>query len=127
MKRISVIILFNLFALCFCISCNEIYHHNTNIHISESALDYTMYVHYPPGETHAVENYMDCKIGRSSDMSFVNSRIDAQLTLNDHTTFYLKKYPGYLKIKLDKARNSEQAYDRIKNMCEGIKKVLAGK
>jgi hypothetical protein len=72
-----------------------------------------------------VDEYMDSRIGRTSNMSFVNSRIDGKLALDDHTTFYIKKYPGFIEIKLDKNENSEEAYHRIKAMCEGIKKVIA--
>ena len=65
------------------------------------------------------------KLVSRSNMSFVNSRIDGKLALDDHTTFYIKKYPGYLQIKLDKDENSAEAYERIKSMCEGIKKVIS--
>jgi hypothetical protein len=71
-----------------------------------------------------VEEYMDNRIGRRSNMSFVNSRIDGTLALDDHTTFYIKKYPGRLEIKLDKDKNSYEAYQGIKSMCDGIKKLL---
>ena len=70
---------------------------------------------------------MDSRIGRNSNMSFVNSQIDGKLALDDRTTFYIKKYPGFLKIKLDKNENSEEAYRRMKAMCEGIKKILTVK
>lgn len=113
--------------LYFCASCNKLYHHDINIHVSESVYNYSMYVNYPADETRILEEYMNYKIGRASNMSFINARINGQLALNDHTTFYIKKYPGYLKIKLDKEKNSQQSYHRIKDMCEGIKKVLTGK
>ena len=58
-------------------------------------------------------------------MSFVNSRIDGTIALDDHTIFYIKKYPGFIEIELDKDKNSDVAYRRIKSMCEGIKRVLA--
>ena len=57
-------------------------------------------------------------------MSFVNSRIDGTIALDDHTTFYIKKYPGKLEIKLNKDENSDEAYERVKSMCNGIKKLL---
>ena len=75
-------------------------------------------------KTRAVEEYMDSRIERRSNMSFVNSQIDGTIALDDHTTFYIKKPTGILKIKLDKDENSDEAYHRIKAMCEGIKKVL---
>jgi hypothetical protein len=71
-----------------------------------------------------VEEYMDNRIGAGSSMSFKNTRIDGELTLDDHSTFYIKKYPGLVEIKLDKERNSDEAFQRIKSMCEGIKQVV---
>ena len=58
-------------------------------------------------------------------MSFINSRIDGTLGFDDNTTFYIKKYPGYLEIKFDKNKNSSESYYRVKAMCEGIKKVVS--
>jgi hypothetical protein len=84
-----------------------------------------MYAHYDENRTRNVDEFMDDKIGRRSNMSFVNSRIDGGLALDGHTTVYIKKYPGYLEIKLDKDENSDEAYHRIKAMCEGIKRVVA--
>ncbi len=71
-----------------------------------------------------VEHYMDRMIGRRSNMTFVNARIDGTLGLEDHTTFYIKKYPGHIKIKLDKDENSYESYETVREMCEGIKEVL---
>ena len=84
-----------------------------------------MLAHFSTGKTNDVDEFMDDKIGNRSNMSFVNSRIDGKLTLDDHTTFYIKKDPGYLQIKLDKDENSAEAYERVKSMCEGIKKVIS--
>ncbi len=74
--------------------------------------------------TRDVEEYMDNRLGEVSSMSFVNTKIDGQIALDDHTTFYIKKYPGFVQIKLDKEKNSNQSYERVRSMCEGIKKIL---
>ncbi len=74
-----------------------------------------------------MEEYMDKKIGRSSNMSFVNTNIDGTITLDNHTTFYIQKSPGVVKIKLDKDENSEEAYYTIKSMCEGIKPIVTNR
>ena len=84
-----------------------------------------MYARYNPDATSDLEGYMTDKIGRTSNMSFANTRIKGQLSLDDGTTFYIEKHPGYIEIKLDKAKNSYESYRRIKQMCEGIKKVIA--
>lgn len=124
MNRISSVILCNLFVLCFSLSCQQLHHHDTNIRISESDNYYTLYARYDPDETRSLENYMTAKIGRTSNMSFTNTRIKGQLTLDDNTSFYIQKYPGYLEIKLDKRKNSYESYQRMRQMCEGIKKAV---
>lgn len=100
------------------------HNHNISIHVSESEHYYSMDAHYDPAKTRDVEEYMNYKIGHASNISFINTRIDGQLALDDHTNFYIKKYPGYLKIKLDKEKNSVESYQHVKQMCEGIKKVV---
>ena len=84
-----------------------------------------MYAHYNAGKAGNVDEYMTDEIGRASHMSFVNTRIDGKLTLDDRTTFYLKKHPGYIEIKFDKDENSGDAYRRIKAMCNGIKQIIS--
>jgi hypothetical protein len=66
---------------------------------------------------------MDKTIGAGST-SFVNTRIDGQIALDDHTNFYIKKYSGFIMIKLNKRQNSYEAYQSVKSMCEGIKELL---
>jgi hypothetical protein len=83
-----------------------------------------MDAHFSKSKTREVEEYMDRRIGKKSNMSFINSRMDGTIALDDHTTFYIKKSLGMLKIKLDKQENSEEAFHRVKYMCEGIKSVV---
>ena len=115
-----------LFYMLTCITIPSCMHHDGNLNISYSESDhyYSMKADFSKSKTRDVEEYMDRRIGTRSNMSFVNTRIDGTLALDDHTTFYIKKYPGYVEIKLDKDENSGDAYQHIKSMCEGIKKVL---
>ena len=119
----KLLFLFYALACTTFISCM---HHDNDINITYSEFDhyYLMNAHFSKSKTRDVEKYMDGRIGGRSNTSFVNSRIDRNLALNDHTTFYIKKYPGYIEIKLDKNENSYDGYHRIKTMCQGIKKVL---
>ena len=121
MKKLTV--LFYALTLLTVISC---LHNNGNIDISYSESDryYSMEAHFSIDKTRALEEYMDDKIGEASNMSFVKTTIDGRVGLDDHTTFYIKKYPGFVKIKLDKFKNSDEAYSRIRSMCEGIGKVV---
>ncbi len=110
---------------CITVACSCL-HHNGNIDISykDSGEYYSMDAYFSKEKTRDVEKYMDERIGRRSHMSFVNSRIDGTIALDDHTRFYIKKYPGRLTIKLDKDENSNESYREIKSMCQGIKDVV---
>ena len=122
MKKLTTLFFYVLAAVSF-ISCMH-NNHNTNIAYSEYSHYYTMNAHFPRSQTRHVDEFMDDRIGRASKMSFVNSRIDGVITLDDRTKFYIRKSPGVLEIKFDKDENTEEAYHTIKSMCQEIKKVL---
>jgi hypothetical protein len=121
MKRKSIVAL--ALICCTFISC---WHHRGNISIqySETKHYYSMDAWFNENRTRAVEEYMDDKIGRQSNMSFVNTRMDGAIGLDDHTSIIIKKSPGHLKIELDKHKNSRESYREIKSLCEGIKEVV---
>jgi hypothetical protein len=73
------------------ISCRHFDNAHTNITYRESGHYYSMKAHFSKIKTREVEEYMDDRIGTRSNMSFVNTRIDGQLGLDDHTTFYIRK------------------------------------
>src|ERR1700754_4495666 len=122
-KRVSLFFL--LCALCL-FSCIHISHGgNTDIKFSESDYYYSMRARFNDSKTRSVEYYMDNEMGSRSNISFVNTRIDGRIAFDDHTNFYIKKYPGYLLIKLNKGDNTHDSYERVRRMCEGIKDLLA--
>jgi hypothetical protein len=123
MKKLAALFGYAVACLIICSSCHH-GDHDISIRVSDSEHFYMMDADFSKGKTRDVDEYMDRKIGNKSNMSFVNTRIDGTLALDDHTTFYIKKRPGYIAIKLDKNRNSDEAYLQIKSMCDGIKKVL---
>lgn len=104
-------------------SCRWHDNRNTDISYSEWSHYYSMKAHFNKNKTRKVESYMDETIA-GPNISFINTRIDGQIVLDDHTTFYIKKYPGCLEIKFNKGENSYQSYQRIKAMCQGIKEVV---
>ena len=117
----KLVALFALACITF-ISCHP--HGDISISYNDAGRYYQMNAYFNKSQMRDVEEYMDRRIGRRSNMSFVNSRIDGTMGLDDHTTFYIVKYPGHLKIKLDKDENTDEAYGRIRDMCEGMKEVL---
>ena len=112
-----------LFALA-CITFISCHNHGVSISYNDADNYYSMNAYFSKNKMRDVEHYMDRMIGRRSNMTFVNTRIDGNLGLDDNTTFYIKKYPGHIKIELDKNENSYEGYERIRSMCEGMKEVL---
>ena len=105
-------------------SCRWYHNRNTDISYSEWSHYYSMKAHFNKNKTRMVDAYMDERLGDKSNMSFINTRIDGQIALDDHTTFYIKKHAGFLEIKFDKAENNYESFQRVKAMCEGIKEVI---
>lgn len=115
-----------MFLIWVSISCRNS-HHNTAISISETKDTYKMSAWFNTAKTNDVHKFMDQKLGNRNKISFVNSEMDATVTLDDHTTFYIRSLPGDLEIKLNKNENSQESYKEVKEMCEGIKAVIEGK
>ena len=121
MKKLNV--LFYVLMCTVAMSCRP---NGDDISLSYKSSDryYSMDAYYNKSSTKDVDEYLDNRLGKSSNMSFANTKLDGTVTLDDHTTFYIKKTPGVLTIKLDKQENSEEAYQHVKSVCEGIKEVV---
>ena len=126
MKRLRLITCY-VTLVCFCSSC--LIHHDgdVSISISESKEAYSMAAHFNKDKTKEIQRYINRRIGRSNNISFVNTEMDAIITLDDETRFYIKLFPGDLKIKFNKVENSYRSYSEIKEMCLGIKAIISEK
>jgi len=49
---------------------------------------------------------------------------DGSITLDDKTSFDIKFFPGELKIKMDKTKNSEASYNKMKKMSEELGEAI---
>ena len=96
-----------------------------SISIKHSEYDhyYEMTAKFNPDRTAAVERWLDKELA-SGDVSFANIEIDGDITLDNQATFYMKKSPGFLNIKLDKEKNSAAVYQQVRAVCEGINEVV---
>ena len=117
-KKIAIL----LFVTSAIISCGF---PDGSISIKHSQYDhyYEMTAKFNSGKTDRVDRYLDKELP-GGNMSFVNTEMDADLTLDDKTTFYVKKSPGFLNIKLDKEKNSDEAFTKVKSVLEGIGEVV---
>ncbi len=120
MKRLSFLLLAGVLVFTSCRWSD----HNIAIHYNDSKRYYSMEADFNKNRTRAVEEYMDEKLGSVTNMSFVNTRLNGKIALGDNTNFYIEKYPGYMRIKLDKEKNSYSSYERVRSMCEGLKKIF---
>jgi len=96
-----------------------------SISIKHSEYDhyYEMTAKFNPDRTAAVERWLDKELA-TGDVSFTKTEIDGNITLDNQATFYMKKSPGFLNIKLDKEKNSDADYKKIRAVCEGINDVV---
>ena len=113
------------FALSLCIGVISCGFPDGSISIKHSQYShyYEMTAKFNPDRTAAVEKWLDKELP-AGDMSFTNTEIDGNITLDNQARFYMKKSPGFLNIKLDKEKNSDAIYRKIRTACEGINDVV---
>jgi len=116
-----------VFIVVICYSSCMSHHGSTSFKVRENRMFYSMEASFDIDKTRKVQQFMNSELGERNSVSFINTRTDAMITLDDKTTFYMKSYPGELKIKLNKQDNSYDSYTKIKDLCEGLKEIIGGK
>jgi hypothetical protein len=124
MKQVTSAACFFCLLFLFLISSGCRHHHSINITIVESEEIYRVKAQFDERKTTVVDRYLNRQLGTRNNMSFINTRIDGDLMLDDRTTFYIRKRPGTLEIKFDKQKNSMNSYYEIKAMGDGLKSLL---
>lgn len=92
-----------------------------SVRIKESDDTYRLYASYSGYKTGRVHQYLRKELRNEL---FRKRRVDADLTLEDHTRFHIKLGPGKLLIRFNKNENDYDSYFRIKELGEGIKRRL---
>jgi hypothetical protein len=101
------------------------HNHNIEIAISDDDDEYEMEALYKRNQTRTVQVYLDEHLLNNSTVSFKRRTIDEEVTLDDNTTVYINSNPGNLSIKIDKSKNSAESCERVKQVCEELKDILA--
>ena len=79
---------------------------------------------YPKAKAIKVHAYIKETL-RLNDLPDMQSvEIKEYTTPDGYYTLYLKSRDGYLKLRLDPRRNPPEAFEHVKLICEGVKKVL---
>src|SRR6218665_1849227 len=122
MKKLFNLVLITVLSVGIFSSCRN----KGDISISHSESDdfYKFSAHFPKDRTKEVQRYLDSKLENGGDFSFENSRIDGTIALDNKMNFYIKMYPGSLKIEMNKSKNSYENYARMRKMGEDMGKVL---
>ncbi|MCP9765563.1 hypothetical protein [Lacihabitans soyangensis] len=97
---------------------------DVDLKLSEDKNKMSISAKFPDDKTPEVQSYLTEELGDSNEMSFENGTIDGEIGLNDGSYFYMKLAEGRLKIEMERKRNSQTAYKRLKKMFEGLKTVL---
>ena len=121
MKKFITPVMAALIVLVFGSSC--FHDHDICISTSEDEEDYEMNASFNRNKNHAVQVYLNGHL-LNNRTSFRNWD-EEEITLDDKTTFYISSYPGELRIKIDKAENSEESYEKVRRACEELKEILA--
>lgn len=94
-----------------------------SITVNESKEQFKISADFPDDKTRSVQRCLDKSLDPSG-MSFVNTRIDGEISPGNGMLFFLKLSPGHLNIKLDKRKNSPGSYRKMKELGEDLKEVL---
>ena len=95
-----------------------------NLEVSENESELNISAEFPDEKTPVVKNYLKKELKLSKNISTKNNKIEENISLEDGTFFYMKLAEGRLKIDMERKRNSQTAYKRLKKMFEGLKTVL---
>lgn len=95
-----------------------------SIKVKDSDETFELAAEFDPDKTEQVREYLDEKLTTGSDPSFENAEVDATMTLNDKTHFYIRSNPGELLIRFNKSENSKASYLKMKELSKGLRDVL---
>jgi hypothetical protein len=99
--------------------------HDISISVSDDEDEYEMEADYRRNQSHEVQVYLNNHLLTNSNVSINNGYVDDEVTLDDKTTFYINSNPGELSIRINKNENSEESCERVKQICQELKQILA--
>jgi hypothetical protein len=97
---------------------------NTTVKTSETKTTYTLEASFNKEKLRDVHKYINSAIEPSAHFAFEDRHLDTSTSLDDGTTFHIKADRGELTLTFDKQANSDESYKRVKQLYEGIKKIV---
>lgn len=97
---------------------------NTDISLSRSEKEIRFTASYPKAKAKKIHAYIKETLHLNDLPDMQSVEIKEYKTPDGLYTLYLKSRDGYLKLRLDPRRNPPEAFEHIKMICEGVKKIL---
>ena len=96
---------------------------NQSIAVRSTDEAYNFKAVFPERKSKRVAEYIEdaLKDERIFDKGY---KKDAEILLGDGRRFYIKSYPGFIEIDFKKDKNSFTSYQKLKDLCMGIKETL---
>ncbi|MFN8244679.1 MAG: hypothetical protein U0X40_11550 [Ferruginibacter sp.] len=102
--------------------------HRTSININDDAEEFRIRARYERSQAFRIKQYLHELLQEDYDACVNhNGRIDATVTLEDNTRLYINARPGELLLDMDKEENSVASCERMREIGEDIKAILAGR
>lgn len=120
----NLLLILAVLALLSYLGFNYANRNNINLEVSENESELNISAEFPEEKTLEVNNYLKKELNLSKNISANKNKIEGDISLEDGTFFYMKLAEGRLKIEMERKRNSQTAYKRLKRMFEGLKGVL---
>jgi hypothetical protein len=98
---------------------------NTDISLSITEKEINFTASYPKAKAKRVHAYVKETLHLNDLPDMQSVEIKEYKTPDGIYTLYLKSRDGYLKLRLDRRRNPPEAFEQVKMIGEGVKKVLA--
>lgn len=95
-----------------------------SVSIRNNGRGYNFQATYPEEKAAKVVAYIEKTLKDDRIFAHVNSKKDADILLGDGTKFHLTAYPGYVEVDFKKENNSSSSYEKLKELCQGIKDTL---
>lgn len=74
--------------------------------------------------TEGVEQYINQQVKPTNIFTPESHTQGMTVILEDHTTFHIKSENGKLKIEMNKRNNSKSSYQRLVNLCDGVRNFI---
>lgn len=124
MKKALVLLTICAFTFCIYFVSAKESADKTSFSVSDSDETYKITASYNKEKQKDVQKVLHRFIKPNDLFDSGNVTYDGSIKLGDQTTFDLKFFPGELKIRLDKTKNSSASYNKMKKLSTELQDAM---